>query len=254
MLITLLYIGLTLNSCKDALSLDPNVHLTLIKPDEKIVKDTVYLYPTGVSDSTFVVIIRYESEKDSLQKVIDSLKNFYYPKLNPNVVNVDSSVVYKTVHYISSSGFSRFETSKWSFSKNNLSLRIDTLDNWPVVSSLFDFIDKSDKFDFTKSEYYLKSLSLRGKKLNVLKNITLTTQEKTLNPSNWYNAEVIDKTGQVLNNPGDISNVRIWFSDLNINRLGTAVAKHSLVVNFEVIINGKVDKVVYRGYTYINYF
>ena len=103
------------SSCKDALGLDPNIKQTLLKEKENIVRDTVYLYPGSLNDSSYVVIIRYQNEKDSLQKVIDSLRNFYYPKLNPNVINIDSNIFTEKLFYKNSIGFEQNKLFKWNF-------------------------------------------------------------------------------------------------------------------------------------------
>lgn len=245
------YLLLLTNACKDALSLDPNVKLTLINPSNKVVRDTVYLYPGSKDDSTYVIIIRYENEKDSLLKVIDSLRNFYYPKLNPNVVNIDSNIITKSIYFTNDLGFDQIKTTKWNYNRKQLSVRMDTVQNWPVVSLNFGFENISIP-DFTKQDFVIKNYNISTEKIGVLKPVEL--KPKSLNEKNFYDINIIDSLGNIYNNHNSVQNTRVWFSDMNINRLTKNMVKHSFVINFETIVSNKKSKIVLRGNTYISYY
>lgn len=245
------YFLLLTNACKDALSLDPNIKLTLINANNKVVRDTVYLYPGSKDDSTYVIIIRYENEKDSLLKVIDSLRNFYYPKLNPNVVNIDSNIITKSIYYTNDLGFDQIKTTRWNYNRKQLSVRMDTIQNWPVVSLNFGF-ENTGTPDFTKQDFRIKNYYISTEKIGVLKPVELTP--KSHDNKNYYDISIVDSLGNIYNIHSSIQNTRVWFSDMNINRLTKNMVKHSFVINFETIISNNKSKIVLRGNTYISYY
>lgn len=253
-LLVLICLILLLNSsCKDALGLDPNIKQTSLKDKANIVRDTIYLYPGSLDDSTYIVIIRYQNEKDSLQKIIDSLRSFYYPKLNPNVVNIDSNIFTETLFYKNLNGFEQKKQFKWNFNTKLLNIRLDTLENWPVATINYNLTENiNQKIVFDNKEYFIKSFKVNTFRMGLLQVKDLYSND--VNNLNNYEMIVEDINGNIYKNPDFINKLRIWFSEMNINRLDQKIVKHSFVVNFEAIVAGTETKTVFRGATYVNYY
>jgi hypothetical protein len=253
LLVVICLILLLNSSCKDALGLDPNIKQTSLKDKANIVRDTIYLYPGSLDDSTYIVIIRYQNEKDSLQKIIDSLRSFYYPKLNPNVVNIDSNIFTETLFYKNLNGFEQKKQFKWNFNTKLLNIRLDTLENWPVATINYNLTENiNQKIVFDNKEYFIKSFKVNTFRMGLLQVKDLYSND--VNNLNNYEMIVEDINGNIYKNPDFINKLRIWFSEMNINRLDQKIVKHSFVVNFEAIVAGTETKTVFRGATYVNYY
>lgn len=252
LLVIFCVIMLANNACKDALGLDPNIKKELLKTNENVVRDTVFLYPGSMNDSTYVVIIRYQNEKDSLQRIVDSLRKFYYPKLNPSVINIDSNIFSQTIFYTNANGFEQKKVFNWQFNSDLLNIRLDTLENWPVATLNYNLNELAQKNESGIIEYRVKSFKINTDKLGLLQSRELKIEE--LDKFNNYEIIIEDNNGNIYKNPEFIGKVRVWFSDMNINRLDAKIVRHSFVINMEVIIAGMKTKTVFRGSTYVNYY
>jgi len=245
-----------IDSCSDSLGLDPNIKSTLLKEQGNIVRDTIYLVPGASNDSLYVIIIRYQKEKDSLQKVVDSIRNFQYPNLNPKIVKVDSFKVEENIFFINSLGLEQREKLNWHFKRKNLEIRLDTLNNWPVFSTKINFLNDTTNINsqinnFENREFSISSLKLNTNKINILHNAELTTD---ISLSNNFELNIKESNGDIIKNPNYINKFRVWFSEMNINRLTKDQITHSFVFNFEATISGLKSKTVFKGSCYISYY
>lgn len=255
--ISILFSLLFIDSCSDSLGLDPNIKTTLLKEKGNIVRDTIFLVPGATNDSLYVVIIRYQQERDSLKKIVDSIRNFQYPNLNPKIVKVDSFKIEENIFFTNSLGLEQREKINWYFKRNNLEIRLDTINSWPVFSSKIYFINDSSIKDnnqinnYFKREFSLSSFKINTNKFNVLQNAELSTD---VSLDNNFELNIRESNGKLIKNPEYVNKFRVWFSEMNINRLTKDQIKHSFIFNFEATISGKKSKTVFKGSCYISYF
>jgi hypothetical protein len=130
---------------------------------------------------------------------------------------------------------------------------LDTLENWPVATINYNLTENiNQKIVFDNKEYFIKSFKVNTFRMGLLQVKDLYSND--VNNLNNYEMIVEDINGNIYKNPDFINKLRIWFSEMNINRLDQKIVKHSFVVNFEAIVAGTETKTVFRGATYVNYY